>query len=114
VDYNLGPGRPGAKTGLGWRKKWGRKNPVWPCQKLGCNPLTFVFFFTKITLFWFKKKRIDLDDLVIRSKSWTRVLDRAGHQVGSENYGLDHGFLITFSFSMPNHLFQYTFVKTTI
>jgi hypothetical protein len=57
VDYNLGPGRPGAKTGLGWRKKWGRKNPVWPCQKLGCNPLTFVFFFTKITLFWFKKKK---------------------------------------------------------
>jgi len=29
---------------------------------------------------------------VIRSKSWTRVLDRAGHQVGSENYGLDYGF----------------------
>jgi len=31
-------------------------DPVRSGQKLDCNSLTFVFFFTKTTSFWFKKK----------------------------------------------------------
>jgi hypothetical protein len=69
-------GRPGARTGPGWRKNRVGKNPVRP----GCNPLTLVFF-TKTTSFWFKK--IDPTDPVTRSKPGTRALDRDG----SENYG---------------------------
>ena len=66
---NLGPGWSRAETGLGWRKNRKRKNPMWPGQKPGCNPL--IFFFTKTMSFWFKKKN-DPDDLVIRSKTRTR------------------------------------------
>jgi hypothetical protein len=53
-------GRPGARAGSGWRKNRGRKNPMWPgdlVKNHGCNPLTFVLFFTKTMLFWFKKKK---------------------------------------------------------
>ena len=59
-----GPGRPGTRTGPGWKKNKGRKNSVWPGwpgeltrQDPVVNPLTFVFFI-KTTLFWFKKKLI--------------------------------------------------------
>ena len=50
-------GRPETRPTRGWnraglKKNRGRKNPVWP----GCNPLTFIFFITKTTLFWLKKK----------------------------------------------------------
>jgi hypothetical protein len=45
---NPGPGRSGAETGSGWRKNRGRKNPMWPGQKPGCNPLIFFFLLKKI------------------------------------------------------------------
>jgi hypothetical protein len=55
-------GHPGARTGPGWRKNEGRKNPVWPdwpgrlTQWPGCKPVDFYYFFiffTKTMSFWF-------------------------------------------------------------
>ena len=83
-------GRPGARAGSGWRKNSGRKNPMWPgdlVKNHGCNPLTFVLFFTKTMLFWFKKKRIDPGDPMTQSKPGARALDRAGYRARSKNYG---------------------------
>jgi hypothetical protein len=88
-------GRP--RTRPTWGKNRERKNPMWPGwpgQKPGCSQLTFVFFFTKTTLFWFKKKLTRTtwwsgQNLVTRSKPGTRVLDMSG----SENYGYFFFFL---------------------
>jgi len=58
---DLGPSRPGAGTGPGWRKKMERKNLMWagwPGQDPVANPLTFDFFFTKTTSFWFFLKKM--------------------------------------------------------
>jgi len=58
-----GPGRPETGTGTGWRKnKRGKTqcdlvDSTRPGQKPDCNLLTFVFYFTKTTSFWFKKKK---------------------------------------------------------
>jgi hypothetical protein len=72
------PGRPG--TGptrgwnrAGWRKNRVKKNPVWPGQKPGCNPLTFVFLLKRYR--FDLKKRIDTGDPVTRSKPETRTLN---------------------------------------
>jgi len=78
VDPGLEPDRVEEKN----RK---RKNSVWPGDPVdparsGCNPLTFVFSFTKITSFWLKK-RIDPGDPV---KTRNRVLNRAE----SKNYNM--------------------------
>jgi len=70
-----GPGRPGAGTGPGWWKNCISHDPAdlagWPGdpakpgQKLSCNSLTFVFFFTKTMPFWiFFKIGIDSADPV--------------------------------------------------
>jgi len=81
-----GPGRSGIGIGSGWRKNRVRKNlawPDWPSKtrwKTRLQPVDFSFF-TKTTLFWFKKK-------LTRSKLRTRVLNQTGHQIGSENYAL--------------------------
>jgi hypothetical protein len=54
-------GRPGARTGPGWRKNMGRKNPVWPGDL--ANPVKnsvatrWVLFFTKTMSFWFFLKK---------------------------------------------------------
>jgi hypothetical protein len=50
-------GRPGARTGLGWKKIGEGKircDPAIPGQKPDCNPLTFVLFFL------LKRRRFDL------------------------------------------------------
>jgi len=50
-----------------------------PSQKLGCNPLTFVFFvfLTKMTPFWiFFKIGIDLADPATQSKPGDQVQTR--------------------------------------
>jgi hypothetical protein len=65
IVLKLGPtGRPETQPTRGWnqarlKKKQGkektgvtqRAEPARHGQKLGCNPLTFVFFFTKTTSF---------------------------------------------------------------
>jgi len=53
ADPEMEPGRVEEKTGEG--KTWcDLADPARPCQKPGCNPLIFVFFFfTKTTLFFF-------------------------------------------------------------
>jgi hypothetical protein len=78
----LKPGPAGRLGTRSWsqtelKKNRERKNPVWPG-----DPVDFCFFFTKTTLFWFKKKNWSErpGDPV---KTWNRALDRAG----SENYG---------------------------
>ena len=73
----LEPGRVEEKTG---KKTWcDLVDPATRSKTL----LTFVFFFTKITLFWFKKKELTR---ATRSKPGTRVLDRAR----SKYYGLNN------------------------
>jgi hypothetical protein len=77
---DLGPSRPGAGTGPGWRKKMGRKNLMWagwPGQDPVANPLTFDFFFTKMMSFWFFLK-----------KNWP---GRPGDPVKTQNPGLEPG-----------------------
>jgi len=92
---DLGPGRPEAGTGPGWRKNRKSHDPVWP-GRLGeltrQNPVAtrwllfflFCFFFTKMTPFRiFFKIGIDLADPATRSKP--------GDPVQTRNPGLGPG-----------------------
>jgi hypothetical protein len=97
-------GWPGARdwNQAGLKKKQGKKNPVWPGQKSGCNPLSFIYFFNKTTSFlFFLKKRIDPSDPVTRLKHGTRALNRAG----SKYY--DMNILKSPSLSLTNDILKY-------
>jgi hypothetical protein len=77
------------ETGPDWRKNKGKKNSADPAgwlgnpvgqarldQKLGCNPLTFVFLLKRRRFDFLKK--INPRDPVTQSKYRIRALDRAG------------------------------------